>query len=242
MAEFLTYVDRIKEHCEEGPTIRGKRTVRVVDKYVYFWRGNDGKYLDGLQYISHGDILWSWSNPKEFYDKFVNGSHDLRFELVSFRNYGQPKLKKPAELKGIKQAFSIDYIPKKCKCSVFVNGDDVWIKHADYFSETMELPPEESGAPLDYLTQKYVGSEKAKKFIYGDAWGSIVLRNEAWICLRNVRYWLRDYDENTLTITQKLLRQQERLHGWGDYSLVNTYMERFIERVIGEVHSQQEAV
>ena len=83
--------------------------------------------------------------------------------MHSFRKYGQPKLDKPKELKGIKQALSVDYIPKKCKCQVFILDKDIWIKHGDYFSPSMKV--EEIGAPLDYLVNKYTDKTKGKKFI-----------------------------------------------------------------------------
>ena len=155
------------------------------------------------------------------------------FEVISLRIYGQPKLRKPDELKGVKQAFSVDYIPKKCRCAVYINGVDVWIKHGDYFSESLSLPEEDRGMPLGYLAKKYVGERSVKSFIYPDAWGDIVLRNEAWICLRGL---MRDITAGVfvLEIWAEILRQQERLHGWGTYDLCCTDMERFWERVVTE--------
>jgi len=102
------------------------------------------------------------------------------------RFYGQPKLKKPKELKGIKQTFSIDYILKKCKCGVFVIGDDVWVRHKDYFSSSLKLPREDIGKPLGALANKYCEKSKKEKFVYPDAWGDIVLKNEAWIRLKGL--------------------------------------------------------
>jgi hypothetical protein len=107
--------------------------------------------------------------------------------VVSYRFYGQPKLAKPAELKGVKQSFSADYIPEKCACPCFVNDDDLWIKHRDFFSESFRPPVEDMGAPLGYILEKYFPDLKrhTKNFIYADAWGDVVLRNEAWIVFRN---------------------------------------------------------
>ena len=162
------------------------------------------------------------------------GINALKFVLYSYRAYGDPKLKKPKELKGIKQAFSVDYIRGKCRCQVFIEGNDIWIKHRDYFSPSMKLPTEDIGAPLDVLVNKYLDKKKGKKFIYGDAWGAIVLRSEAWIKLENVRYWLRE-GVFILDVLNELLRQQERLHGWDEYELCCSDMERFLERMLMQV-------
>lgn len=48
----------------------------------------------------------------------------MRFKHI-IRFYGEPKLKKVKELNSIKQEFSVDYIPKKCKCQVFIEGNNL---------------------------------------------------------------------------------------------------------------------
>ena len=150
------------------------------------------------------------------------------------RFYGEPKLKKPKELKNIKQVFAVDYIPKKCKCGAFLNGDDVWVKHRDYFSDTMSLPAEELGQPLGYLANKYCGAGKSDKFIYPDAWGSIVLRNEAWVRLKDVLLDIRT-GVFELDIVNNICRQQEMACGFDEYELACTPMERFWEKLIWQL-------
>lgn len=229
---YLEYISKIKELSEFESIVRGRRVYKIEDKYVSLWVDELGNELNGLQYLSDDDgFFWKWSKPEEFCERYLNESNKLKFHLYSFRKYGQPKLSKPIELKGIKQSFSVDYIPRKCKCQIFVNGNDVWIKHGDYFSPSMNTLPEESGAPLDYLANKYAGKNKGKKFIYGDAWGSIVLRQEAWIQLKSLVYWI-ERDMFDLDILSNLLREQEKLHGWQEYELSPSNMERFIESVI----------
>lgn len=61
------------------------------------------------------------------------------------RFYGQPKLKKSKELKNIKESFTVDYIPKKCKCTVYIVNNDIWVKHRDYFSSSVELEDDDIG-------------------------------------------------------------------------------------------------
>lgn len=174
--------------------------------------------------------MWSWSNPQKYYNQFCKGK--LEFNIYSFRKHGQSKLDKPKELKGIKQSLSIDYIPKKCRCQIFIKDDDVWVKHGDYFSPSMQV--EEIGAPLDYLVNKYTSRTKGKKFIYGDAWGSIVERQEAWICIYNMLSEIRS-GSFELDIINEICRQQERYHGFKDLELCCTDMERFWGKVVVEL-------
>lgn len=168
---------------------------------------------------------------KSIFDNSPNVNKPLKFNLYSFRQYGEPKLPKPKELKGIKQLFTIDYIPKKCRCPIFIENDNLWIRHNDYFSPSMNLPNDEIGAPLDVLAKKYLDKDKSKKFVYSDAWGDIVLRQEAWIKLENLIHWI-DRDVFELDILNEILRQQEKLHNFEEYELCCTDMERFFEKVI----------
>lgn len=162
---------------------------------------------------------------KLFFKEHIN----IKFNIHSFRKYGQPKLDKPKELKGVKQAISADYIPNKCKCQVFILGDDVWVKHGDYFSPSMQV--DEIGAPLDYLVNKYTEKTKGKKFIYGDAWGDIVERQESWVRVDNLMSEIKS-DKFELDIINEIVRQQEKYHGFDEYELCCTDMERFWEGVV----------
>lgn len=164
---------------------------------------------------------------------FQKQKPQLTFKIHSHRFYGEPKLSKPKELKRVKQAFSVDYIPKKCRCQVFINGDDVWVKHGDYFSEI--IPPEshEIGMPLNYFAEKHLGRNRAAKFVYEDAWGSVVARNEAWIILENVIADMLS-DVFILDIISEICRQQEKYHSFDEYELACTNMERLWESVIGQ--------
>lgn len=126
----------------------------------------------------------------------------LQFIEYSKRFYGEPKLILPKELKGIKQWDSVDYIPKKCKCAIYIKGNDVWIKHRDYFSQEMKLPPEDFGMPLEVLANKYCDKQKKNKFIYPDCWGSIVLRMKHGYVLKTLLQLLK-MESLYLTLNQK---------------------------------------
>ena len=137
----------------------------------------DDLYYDIVEYqfMSNDSLVYpitfTYSNPAEVYELFFTAP--LSCEVVSYRFYGQPKLAKPVELKGVKQSFSADWIPNKCKCQCVVKGDDLWIKHRDFFSESFRPPVEDMGAPLGYILEKYFPDLKrhTKDFIYADAWG-----------------------------------------------------------------------
>lgn len=153
----------------------------------------DETYIDFAiyQFVSKDKLMqpvtYTMSTPKQIRDKFFRNY--LSCEVVSYRLYGQPKLNKPSELKGIKQSFSVDFIPNKCKCQCYVKGNDLWVKHRDFFSKEHRPEPKDIGTPLTFRLEKYFGMDKKylDKFVYPDSWGSIILRNEAWIVFRNLK-------------------------------------------------------
>lgn len=125
------------------------------------------------------------STPKEVWERFFTKLIDIKYEVVSFRKYGHPKLDKPKELRGIK-GVSVEYIPKRCTNQYFVLGNDLWIKNRDYFSPSYRRT-DDIGTPLEYRIKKYgIDSKKNSGFVYNDCWGDIVLRQEAWIKFTNI--------------------------------------------------------
>ena len=230
--DFLKDIELIKEVSEDTIFVRGKECLKIDDFYVNLWRDNDN-YINGLQFIKKGDISWIWSTPSEFINKYLNNK--VEFIEYSVRTYGEPKLSKPKELKGINKSYSIEYIPKKCKCQVFLNGNDAWVKHTDYFSPRLEIEPEDLGAPLSVLVDKYMDKNSRKsKFVYEDSWGDIVLRNEAWICIKNLLS--QKNISNPIDILKDILRQQEKKSRFSlkENELENTDMSRFYEKLILE--------
>jgi hypothetical protein len=155
-------------------------------------------------------------------------------EVVSYRFYGQPKLAKPSELKGIKQSFSADYIPKKCSCPCFVAGNDLWIKHRDFFS-AQHIPSDikDNGTPLTYRAKKYfdMDLDGKEKFIYNDCWGGIVLRNEAWIVFRNIKQALiRNENDLSQTLVEMFSKTDFcKKHSIDYLDLINSDWQRFFE-------------
>lgn len=209
---YLDEIDFIKNHS----TLLGieKRNNNIIREW-YEFNSNDGKlifklsknssnnlYLDFAEYQFKSEdalvypIGFTWSNPKQLKEQFFG--KELECEICSYRVYGEEKLDKPKEIKGVKQSFSVEHIPKKCSCQCFVNGDDLWIKHRDFFSSSfMPTDIEDIDKPLGYRLKKYfpdIYKVYYHKFVYDDNWGDIVLRNEAWIVFRNIRYTFKKND------------------------------------------------
>ena len=146
------------------------------------------------------------------------------FCVCSYRLYGENKLKKPKDLKGFNSIGSVLY-NRHCKCQVFLCNKNIYVKHRDYFSQTLKT--EEIGAPLEVLANKYCDKVRKTKFIYSDSWGSVVLRNEAWLCLNDYPFGI-----SPIKIRDEILRKQEAFHEFERYSLCCTDMERMWEKVI----------
>lgn len=111
---------------------------------------------------------------------------EIKFEIHSHRQYGDQKLGKPKELKNVRPVAGVDFIPKKCSCLVFIKDNDIWVRHNDYLSSTWRPPTADIGMPLEVQLEKYFNKDKKKKFTYGDCWGSVVLRSESWVVIRNI--------------------------------------------------------
>lgn len=161
----------------------------------------------------------------------------MQYIIHSYRSYGQPKLKKPKELSGIKENFSIDFIPKKCRCKCYILDGDLWIMHRDYFSQSMTLLDEDFGSPLSVLCKKYLDKSKSDKFVYADAWGDIVLRNEAYIHITNFTYNVDKF--GVLDTRYEIMLQMANTHRC-DWTDIDLEWERFFERIILKYISEKE--
>lgn len=128
--------------------------------------------------------------------------------IYSKRRYGEPRLIKPKEINNIKQAFSIDWILKKCRCPCFIYNNDLYIKHRDFGS-------------IDVYNS---GHKFKSKFIYNDNFGCVVLRGEAWILLKD---FILDIKNNVFEPTL-FACLSEQITG----EIGNCEWERFFERVI----------
>lgn len=196
--EYLKYIEQIKQSSKLVSDITKGNTKREY----YFMSNHNGKfdifvnkdirdnmYYETLQFrqVTGREfivpILRSMTTAQEFCETFLDEPY--RYERLSYRKYGQPKLSTPKELSKIKQVFSGEYIPKKCNCPCYIKGNDLFIKHKDFFSPEI-CNEEDIGTPLNYRLKKYGMATKNEKFCYADNWGAIVARCEAWIVFRNI--------------------------------------------------------
>lgn len=92
-------------------------------------------------------------------------------EIIAERKWGEPPLKKPKALNGVKQLGSVPF-GSKCKCPVYVTRTDIYLKHRDFFSPCISLQRAKEHGIIDNWNHK---------FIYNDNFGGVVLRNEAWL-------------------------------------------------------------
>lgn len=248
--EYLKYIEEMKSQSEflaEQKIKNGTREWYKCDlpdgfARIRLYKDTSGDYYDiaEYQFMSNDSLVYpitfTYSNPAEVYELFFTAP--LSCEVVLYRFYGQPKLAKPVELKGVKQSFSADYIPKKCSCPCFVNGDDLWIKHRDFFSASHRpSDPKDNGTPLIYRAKKYFGQDyKGDKFCYPDCWGDIVLRNEAWIVFRNFGQVIRRDRHLPIQNMIKAFSNSDFCikHSISQYDLSNSDWERFFERVCKE--------
>ena len=204
-SEFLGY-DRYNHEVYKCKYNKGYMLIQLAkDK-------SDNTYYDYAKYQEYkkcdliNPITKTMSTPKEVYEMI--SMQYPKYIIYSHRYYGEPKLQKPKELKGIKPIGKATYIPKHCEPQVFMKDNDVYIRHTDYFSYTWQPPKgERIDMPISYYMNKYFNTKINEKFVYPDCWGSIILRNEAWILLKDILQMIQT--ENYTSTAQEILKLQK---------------------------------
>lgn len=180
--------------------------------------------------------LWTITSEGEI--RRVELAMDVHFSNIQYRNYGQPKLKKPIELKNIKSFDKVSGV-QKATSPLFVKDNDLYVQCKDYFSPSWEPPSEYIGVPLSVIVQKFFNQERKNKFVYPDGWGDIVLRNEAWLKVSNVVLTV-DY-LNSVKIAQAIVKQQKQdPHALLDSAAAEAEWERFWIEAIEKLHRYAE--
>ena len=197
----------------------------IVNEYAHTYQICD--YLKNYPICSI-TVYYNQAEIDNLISKYQNW---FKFSLVSNRIFGELKLKKPKELNNIKQSGNISFCRNKCKCPYFIKGNDIYIKHQDYFSKSFEIPKEDMGASLNVILNKYFNKNKANKFVYSDCWGDVVLRNEAWIKLENIMLFVNDYIPSQLAYM--VCQQQKEYHKFEND--LDTEWENFYERLFSKV-------
>lgn len=119
----------------------------------------------------------------------------IELTLESYRCHGEEKLKRPSCLKGLKPAWVLPIIGKRCK--VFeLDGGDLLLHMSELFCKLMSFPEaEDMSLPTIALANKYpehVIRKSVKGFVYADAWCTIYSRNEGYIRIKGLRESLSD--------------------------------------------------
>ena len=158
---------------------------------------------------------------------FIREKPLVMFHVISYRVWGQPKLEKPKILKNVKPAFKLQ-LNKKLNINVFVVGNDVYVKHIDWYSRSYRPHVHSNFMNIHNLINDFNTyfapkhgiepiNQKQTKFIYADSFGDIILRGNAWILYKNL---VRDLDgsRNTYfgTVQEKMIYMQskwEKEHG-----------------------------
>lgn len=237
----VKYVQRILDSAVEYRTVEHKGSTvyllwldtpvgRCIVKL--FQDNTDGVWLDLCKYQLRKagafvePIGWNVSNPTDFCKWFLFS--DVEYSVLSSgRNH-----KKPKELSGVKKFASVSF-GEKCKCQLFLKGDDLYINHGDYFSPMWRPPADDIGKPMIYYMNKYFGgTTKREKFIYADSWGAIVLRNRAWLRITNFVPMVKIL--NASQVPAKVWPLIRNYHKWPSYER-NMDWDRFLEGVAGAV-------
>lgn len=192
-----------------------------------FQDDTDGVWLDFCKYQlwKTGAVVmpfgWNLSNPADFCKRFLFPQAEYAV-LSSGRNHRKPK-----ELSGIRKFASVDF--SKCKCQLFLKGDDLYIDHHDYFSPLWRPPADDIGKPQNYYLNKYFGgTTRREKFVYADNWAGIVLQNKAWLRITNFVPMVKIL--NASQISQKVWPMIREYHRWPPYER-NMEWERFLEDI-----------
>ena len=227
---FLGY-DNYNRECYKKQLADGNLIIRLLKDRT------DDLYYDYCEYQFQNSksvlipVTYTIGTPSNVVEQFFTPMAE--YVCYSKRYYGEPKLSKPKELSKIKQSFSTDFISKKCSCQCFIKDNDLWIKHRDYFSSSY-CRTEDIGTPLSYRVQKYCNKQKKEKFIYSDNWGNIVLRNEAWLCFKNIKpVILRNKNAHKVMLDLMIQNDENMSKNKNHYEMLMEW-ERFFEIICKE--------
>lgn len=211
----------------------------IAEVIFYFWGEDDNFETNGMQYKTTETSFWHWTTVEDVHALLFDYPH-LEYSVHSITSPNKPKITKPSELRGIKQITSIPYIQDRALCGIFLNGNDVWVKHTDYLGTTVDIP-HLVGVPL--LTRmKVMGLKpKAKKFIYDDNWGSIVQKKQAWVKISNLNHPMH-LKTNEYALSNEILSLLGDTEKLSYESLVDTNMSRFWECVVKKVREYSSKV
>ena len=231
----VAYIQRMIEAAAECQTVERNGSIVYLLRFetsvgtcfaMLSKDSNDGVWYDLCKYQlwKTGAVVlpfgWKLSNPVDFCKRFLFQKAEY-IVLSSGRNH-----KKPKELCGIRKFASVSF--GKCKCQLFLKGDDLYINHHDYFSRSWRPPDDDIGKPTTYYLKKYFGIIKPEKFCYADCWGDIVLQNKAWLQINNFIPMVKILNASQIAqVVWVLIREYYK---WPSYER-NMDWERFLEDI-----------
>ena len=115
---------------------------------------------------------------------------ELKLTLTAYRICGEAKLKRPAILKGLKPAWELPVIGKRCKVYELADGRLV-LHMGELFCKLMAFPDrEDMTLPYSALKAKYperLNRAGRDRFVYADGWCTIYGRNEGYVLVEGLR-------------------------------------------------------
>ena len=213
-------IENIKKISVEHKQINNKiayliKKDQAIPILVKFIGNNYCQYID----LALSSILWTVDTIENFYKKYIEHINDfLEYFEFSKRAYGEPKLVKPVELKGLRPIYSIQCNGRKNQ--IFIKNNDIWIKDNDYFS--ICLSQEEARKRGIQFTVR-------EKMIYKNNFSPVILRGEGWICIRNLLLYINDRN-----IQERLKNEICSFYHWNVSEFVGT-IEIFYDNLISKL-------
>lgn len=148
----------------------------------------------------------------------IENLYNIRASLLEYRCYGDNKLKKPKELKGLKPIKSFNLIGKKV--DVYSIGNREMVLHfKTLFSKLATFKDaEDMQLPTSALARKYNFNKGSyKTFIYPDAWCTIYNCNEGYILITGLVECFADLFALHISPIKDKLYEQLRCLSCKDY-------------------------
>ena len=190
-------------------------------------------------------------HSREGMEEFNKLVDDIHVELVGLKPYGNmDKPKKPKTLKNTKQTWTTKIIGRSA--SFFEMGDEIFIKMGELFCSQMSFnDPIDMMLPLSALAKKYPNKFSANfarnKFVYPDAWCTIMELNTGWLSITGLTKAL-GYDVcfiNYSAIVNKLYAElfsisqmHEKFYHLDEYGsdFYSAYYYRFCDAIVNHYY------
>ena len=157
-------------------------------------------------------------------------------KTIYFRKYGEPKIRKPKELKGVKKCKSAKLRGRNT--DLYIKDNEIWIYFGDFLSEETTFPEQEDASmPANALIRKYgLSTGKKKGFVYNDAWCTFLNRNEAWLSINKTAKGIKSMKVSEINLYVYYLidyiQKSPINKAMGECCTLNTEMNRVISELL----------